>query len=179
MKKHAKILWFTGLSGAGKTTLAEALSAKLLAEGFHSYLLDADILRKTLNKDLGYDLASRRENLRRAAEVASLFCDAGVISLCCFISPTEEIRSMIRGIIGKDRMIEIYVNAPIEICEQRDVKGLYKKARTGLIPDFTGISSPFEPPANPDIELATHLLTVDACVAQIFDRLLKELALQD
>lgn len=161
------VLWFTGLSGSGKTTIALALEKKLIEKGFKVLLLDGDVLRKGLNKDLGFSESDRRENLRRASEVANLFAENGFIVLCSFVSPTENLRSMIKEIIGSNKFTSIFVNTPMAICEARDVKGLYAKARAGLIPDFTGISAPFEEPVSPDIIVDTTKMNVDKCVSEI------------
>lgn len=148
-----KVIWFTGLSGSGKSTLANALEVALYAQGQRTYILDGDNVRQGLNKDLGFTDADRVENIRRVAEVAKLMMDAGLIVITAFISPFRGEREMARELIGPENFIEVYVNTPLEVCEQRDVKGLYKKARAGLIPNFTGVNSPYEAPAHPDIEL--------------------------
>ncbi|MBP7509338.1 MAG: adenylyl-sulfate kinase [Prolixibacteraceae bacterium] len=168
------VLWFTGLSGSGKTTIASALEKRLIEEGYKVLLLDGDDLRKGLNKDLGFSEADRMENLRRASEVAKLFAGKGFIVLCSFVSPTENLRSMTKEIIGDINFTLIFVNTPLDICEERDVKGLYAKARAGLIPDFTGISAPFEEPVNPDITVNTTKMNVDECVNTILDYLNKK-----
>lgn len=147
------ILWFTGLSGAGKSTVANRLEAKLAALGRHSYLLDGDNVRSGLNKDLGFADADRVENIRRVGEVAKLFVDAGVIVLCAFISPFRSERAAIRGLVGPGEFVEIFVDVPLEICEARDPKGLYARSRSGKLPNFTGIDSPYERPENPDLIL--------------------------
>lgn len=161
---NPKVIWFTGLSGSGKTTISEQLEILMISQGLLVKSLDGDVLRKGLNSDLGYNMSSRIENIRRAAEVAKILIDSGLICLSSFITPTREIRQMVRNIIGSDHLIEIFVNAPLEICEARDVKGLYKKARLGLIPEFTGISSPFEPPEHADLEVRTDLMSVEESV---------------
>ena len=161
---NPKVIWFTGLSGSGKTTISEQLEILMISQGLLVKSLDGDVLRKGLNSDLGYSMSSRIENIRRAAEVAKILIDSGLICLSSFITPTREIRQMVRNIIGSDHLIEIFVNAPLEICEARDVKGLYKKARLGLIPEFTGISSPFEPPEHADLEVRTDLMSVEESV---------------
>ncbi|CAG9960197.1 adenylyl-sulfate kinase [Campylobacter lari] len=147
------VLWFSGLSGSGKSTLANAVEKKLFEQGFHTYLLDGDNVRHGLNKDLGFDEASRVENIRRIGEVCKLFIDAGMIVLCAFISPFEKDRKLIKDLLDEDEYIEIFVDTPLEICEKRDPKGLYKKARNGEIKNFTGIDSPYEKPKNPHIHI--------------------------
>ncbi|ELP9119578.1 adenylyl-sulfate kinase [Campylobacter lari] len=147
------VLWFSGLSGSGKSTLANAVEKKLFKQGFHTYLLDGDNVRHGLNKDLGFDELSRVENIRRIGEVCKLFVDAGMIVLCSFISPFEKDRKLIKDLLDEDEYIEIFVDTPLEICEKRDPKGLYKKARNGEIKNFTGIDSPYEKPKNPHIHI--------------------------
>lgn len=153
--QRGALLWFTGLSGSGKSTVAIALERELQRRGFLCKILDGDNIRSGINGDLGFSVEDRRENIRRIAEVAKLFVDTGIITICCFISPTEEIRQLARGIVGDDDFKEIYVNTPLSVCEERDVKGLYAKARRGEIRNFTGISSPFEAPEHPALEIET------------------------
>jgi len=160
LHQRAKSVWMTGLSGAGKTTLGLGLEKELFQRGFFIQLLDGDDVRTGLNQDLAYSEEDRRENIRRIAEVNALYNNSGVITINCFISPTTAIRQMAREIIGPDRFIEVFVNAPLSICEERDVKGFYKKARQGLIKQFTGIDSPFEEPEHPDLVLETSSFTV-------------------
>jgi adenylylsulfate kinase len=161
---NSKVIWLTGLSGSGKTTISDALLAILKNKGYLVQNLDGDVLRKGLNSDLGFDMASRSENIRRAAEVAKILIDSGVNCLCSFITPTKLIRQKVKDIIGSENLIEIFINAPLEVCEKRDVKGLYQKARQGIIREFTGISSPFEIPENADIEIQTDKLTIEESV---------------
>lgn len=149
------VLWLTGLSGSGKSTLANALESRLFSYRIHSYLLDGDNIRMGLNSDLGFCMQSRVENLRRIGEVCKLFVDSGLIVLCAFVSPFIKDREKIRNLFSKDEFIEIFVDTPLEVCETRDVKGLYKKARNGDIKDFTGISSPYELPIKPDIHITS------------------------
>ena len=149
------VIWMTGLSGSGKSTLANALEVKLNALGQHSYLLDGDNVRHGLNRDLGFSDAERVENIRRIAEVSKLFVDAGLIPVTAFISPFRQDRALARGLFDAGRFIEVYVEAPLDVCEQRDPKGLYKKARAGEIPHFTGIDSPYEAPDSPEIKVNT------------------------
>jgi len=160
MKQKPKVIWFTGLSGSGKSTLAVQLEASLYAQGFKTYLLDGDNIRSGLNKDLSFTDEGRVENIRRIGEVSKLFLDAGVILLSAFISPFQADREQVMRIVGKDNYIEVFVDAPLEVCEQRDVKGLYRKARAGEVQNFTGISSPYEKPALPDVVIATDRLSV-------------------
>ena len=158
------MLWFTGLSGSGKSTLAIALERELYNSGILCRILDGDIIRTGINNNLGFTETDRVENIRRIAEVAKLFVDCGVVTIAAFISPTEQIRQMAADIIGKDDFFEIYVNTPLEICEERDVKGLYKKARQGEIKNFTGISAPFEAPLNPAITIDTSACSLEESV---------------
>ncbi len=160
-------LWFTGLSGSGKSTLAHATEEVLHLLGCRTYVFDGDNVRHGLCGDLGFSLEERSENLRRIAEMVNLFLDAGVISLTAFISPLKESREKVKDIIGRENLIEVYCSTPLETCEERDVKGLYQKAREGKIENYTGISSPYEPPVNPDIEIDTSSLTVRESVQQI------------
>ncbi|WP_457597744.1 adenylyl-sulfate kinase [Hydrogenimonas sp.] len=168
------ILWFTGLSGSGKSTIANAVEARLYEMGRHTYLLDGDNIRRRLNKDLGFSDEDRVENIRRIGEVARLFVDSGLIILTAFISPFQKDRDQVRSMMEEGEFIEIFVDVPLEVCESRDPKGLYKKARKGEIADFTGISSPYEPPADPEIRLAAHSQSVEESVDQIVDYLKKE-----
>jgi bifunctional enzyme CysN/CysC len=163
-QKHQKscVLWFTGLSGAGKSSIANLVEKKLHALGHHTYLLDGDNVRHGLNKDLGFTDADRVENIRRVAEVARLMVDAGLIVLTAFISPFKSERRMARSLMGDDEFIEIFVDTPLEVAEQRDVKGLYKKARRGELKNFTGIDSPYEAPESPELQLTTPQLSLDA-----------------
>lgn len=161
MNQKAKLIWFTGLSGSGKSTLAVQLEAALHAKGFKTYLLDGDNIRSGLNKDLAFTDDARVENIRRIAEVSKLFLDAGIVTLSAFISPFQADREQVRAIVGADNYIEVFVDAPLEVCEQRDVKGLYKKARAGEVKNFTGISSPYEKPLNPDVVIHTDKTSVE------------------
>jgi adenylylsulfate kinase len=165
------VLWFTGLSGAGKSTLANAVEARLHDMSCRSFVFDGDNVRHGLCGDLGFTVEDRTENIRRIGEMAKLFVDAGVISLTAFISPIRDDRDRARGLFPHGDFIEVYIKCSLEACEERDVKGLYKKARSGEIPNFTGISSPYEPPKNPEITIDTENRTVEECVEQIVDAL--------
>ena len=165
-----KTVWFTGLSGSGKSTLANELEKRLVAMGKHTMLLDGDNIRMGLNKNLGFTETDRVENIRRIAEVAKLMNDAGLIVLTAFISPYERDRENARQIIGED-FFEVYVSTPIEECERRDVKGLYRKARNGEIPNFTGVSSPYEKPVSPDLEIDTEVMSIEDAVTLIVDKM--------
>lgn len=160
-------LWFTGLSGAGKSTIAHAVEEQLHCMGCRTFVFDGDNVRLGLCSDLGFSLENRSENIRRIAEMVSLFLQAGVISLTAFISPLQQDREKVRTIIGADNFLEIYCACPLEICEQRDIKGLYKKARSGLIKNYTGISSPYETPENPDIVIDSGLAPLEECVKKV------------
>lgn len=165
------VIWLTGLSGSGKSTIANALDTYLFQQGFHTYLLDGDNVRHGLNKDLGFDHNSRVENIRRIGEVAKLMVDAGLIVITAFISPFRSDRSMVRALFESYEFIEIFVDAPIEVCEARDPKGLYKKAREGLIKEFTGIDSPYEKPDLPEITINSSRQTVDDELEVVMDYL--------
>ena len=169
------IIWFTGLSGSGKSTLASALEYKLHKAGFKTYILDGDNIRSGLNKGLTFSDDDRKENIRRIAEVAKLFVDAGIVVLTAFISPFKEDRATARNLVESGEFIEVFVDCPLEICEQRDVKGLYKKARKGEITKFTGIDSPFEKPETPEITIPTHQLPLEESVDRLFNFVKKQL----
>jgi len=163
----SKVLWFTGLSGSGKSTLAGALETYLHNQGVKTYILDGDNIRSGLNNDLDFSAESRTENIRRIAEVAKLFVDAGIVVLSAFISPFREDRARAKEVIGEADFFEIHVDCPLEVCEQRDVKGLYKKAREGKIRNFTGIDSPFEEPINPDVRVDTAANSLESCLEEL------------
>jgi len=169
LQQRSKVLWLTGLSGSGKSTIAEALERKLHNHSYFAQVLDGDNIRSGINNNLGFSLEDRQENIRRIAEIAKLYLNSGIITLNSFISPTVEIRNFAKEIIGAADFIEIYINAPLEVCEQRDVKGLYQKARKGIIKGFTGIDSPYEPPTNPAIEIKTDQLSLEKSVEKIFN----------
>jgi len=165
------IVWLTGLSGSGKSTIANALEGELYQTGHHSYLLDGDNIRLGLNKNLGFSDADRTENIRRIGEVAKLFVDAGLIAITAFISPFRADRDLVRALVGPGEFFEVYVKAPLEICEQRDPKGLYKKARAGAIKQFTGIDSPYEEPLRPELVIDTSQQTLEQSTQQLLDAL--------
>ncbi len=169
LNQRSKVLWFTGLSGSGKSTIAQGLEKMLFSKGYFIQVLDGDNTRTGINKNLGFSLEDRTENIRRIAEISKLFLDAGVICINSFVSPTIEIRNQAKEIIGKENFIEIYVNTPLHICEKRDVKGLYAKARKGEIKGFTGIDSPFEAPQSPDLELLTENQTIEESITKVFN----------
>jgi adenylylsulfate kinase len=168
LNQHSKVIWFSGFSGAGKTTLAKELEVILHNKGFLTQILDGDNIRTGINNNLGFSDEDRTENIRRIAEVSKLLVNSGVIALNSFISPTNDIRQLAMDIIGRENFIEVFVDATLEVCEQRDVKGLYKKARAGKIKNFTGIDAPFERPETPDIIINTAELSI----AESLDRLL-------
>lgn len=170
--QRARLIWFTGLSGSGKSTLAVQLEAQLHALGFKTYLLDGDNIRSGLNKDLTFTDEGRIENIRRIGEVARLMLDAGIVVLSAFISPFRVDREQVKAIVGADNYIEVFVDAPIEVCEQRDVKGLYKKARAGEVKNFTGIDSPYEVPDSPDVTIPTGTLSVEESIARLMEIIL-------
>ena len=167
------IIWFTGLSGAGKSTLAHAVEEELHQRGCRTFVLDGDNVRHGLCGDLGFSAKDRIENIRRIGEVAKLFMEAGVIVLTAFISPFRADRERVRGMVEHGDFIEIFCDSTIEVCESRDVKGIYKKARAGQIADFTGISSPYEAPENPEITVNTGEAELDACVQQVIDEMMQ------
>ena len=169
LNQRAKVIWFTGLSGSGKTTLSSALEKRLFKEGYFTQILDGDNIRTGINNNLSFSPDDRLENIRRIAEVSKLIMNCGVIVLCAFISPTDKIRAMAREIIGEEDFIEVFVDTPIEVCEKRDTKGLYAKARQGLIKDFTGISAPFDKPCDADITVDTSQAAIEDSVAKIYD----------
>lgn len=167
MNQRATLIWFTGLSGSGKSTLAVQLEAQLHALGYKTYLLDGDNIRSGLNKDLTFTEEGRIENIRRIGEVSKLLLDAGVVVLSAFISPFKADREQVKNIVGAENYIEVFVDAPIEVCEQRDVKGLYKKARAGEVKNFTGIDSPYEAPDHADVHIPTHQFTIEQSMEKL------------
>jgi adenylylsulfate kinase len=175
VKQRPVVIWLTGLSGAGKTTIAEQLNTAILRKGYFTKHFDGDEIRKGINNDLNYTEADRHENIRRISEVSKLFLDSGLVIICSFISPTANMRNMAREIIGSHRFIEVFVNCPFEVCEQRDPKGLYKMARAGLITNFTGIDSPYEPPKHAEVEIRTDLWDIPASTKYILRKVLPKI----
>lgn len=165
--QHATLIWFTGLSGSGKSTLAVQLEAQLHALGFKTYLLDGDNIRAGINKDLNFTDEGRIENIRRIGEVAKLMLDTGIVVLSAFISPFKADRDQVKEIVGAENYIEVFVDTPLEICEERDVKGLYKKARAGEVKNFTGIDSPYEAPDSADVIVPTARLSIDESIEKL------------
>ena len=172
LQQHAKVIWMTGLSGSGKTTVAKGVERYLHSQGILNQLLDGDNIRIGISNNLTFSSEDRSENIRRISEVSKLFLNCGVVTLNCFVSPTIEIRNIAKEIIGEENFIEVYINASVATCEDRDIKGLYKKARKGEIKDFTGISAPFEAPLNPEIEINTSELSIDESVQKILNYIL-------
>ena len=173
LNQKPSILWFTGLSGSGKSTIANAVQFELFKRGRKTYLLDGDNVRHGLNKDLGFSEQDRIENIRRIGEVAKLFVDSGLIVLSAFISPFKSDRQIARSLVKYDEFIEVFIDTPLEVCEQRDPKGLYKKARDGAIKNFTGISSPYEAPEEPQIHIKTDEHSIEECVDIVINYLIK------
>ena len=171
LNQRSKVLWLTGLSGSGKSTIAKYLERLLFEEGYLPQVLDGDNIRFGINNNLSFNAEDRLENIRRIAEISKLYLHTGVICINSFISPSREMRDLARSIVGAEDFIEIYINAPIEVCEARDVKGLYQKARAGLIKGFTGIDDPYEAPENPNLEIRTDQLTIEASAVLIMDYL--------
>ena len=172
LKQRGIMIWFTGLSGSGKSTIAIALERELQKRGLLCRILDGDNIRSGINNNLGFSAEDRIENIRRIAEIGKLFVDTGIITIAAFISPNNAIREMAANIIGKEDFMEVYISTPIEECERRDVKGLYAKARRGEIKDFTGVSSPFEAPQHPDLSLDTSVLSVEESVNLLLNLIL-------
>jgi adenylylsulfate kinase len=171
LKQKGAVIWFTGLSGSGKSTVANEVAYKLHSMGRITYVLDGDNIRQGLNKNLGFSPEDRNENIRRISEVANLFSDAGVIAITAFISPYRKFRNFCRELVGDGRFIEVYCRAPLETCEERDPKGLYKKAREGIIKDFTGINAPYEEPDNSELIVDTDKETVDESAEKVMIKL--------
>ncbi len=175
LQQHGLVIWFTGLSGSGKSTIAIAVERELHKRGLLCRILDGDNVRSGINNNLGFFPEDRIENIRRIAEVSKLFLDTGIITLAAFISPSNDLREMAADIIGKDLFYEIYVSTPIEECERRDVKGLYAKARKGEIKEFTGVSAPFEPPVTPALSLDTSVISLEESVNRILELILPKI----
>ena len=175
LNQHSVMIWFTGLSGSGKSTIAIALERELQKRGLLCRILDGDNIRSGINNNLGFSEEDRVENIRRIAEIGKLFVDTGIITIAAFISPNNDIREMAANIIGKENFLEIFVSTPIEECERRDVKGLYAKARSGEIKNFTGISAPFEAPANPALSIDTSKLSVEESVNKLLELILPKI----
>jgi adenylylsulfate kinase len=169
------LIWFTGLSGSGKSTLANAVEQKLYAAGIKTYTLDGDNVRHGLNKDLGFGPEARTENIRRIAEVANLMLDAGLVVLSAFVSPYLKDRQAIKEVVGNEGFMEVFVDTPLEVCEQRDVKGLYAKARAGQISEFTGISAPYQAPERPDFRVDTSVTGLDDSASMLAELILKRI----
>ena len=178
LNQKSLVVWIVGLSGSGKSTLARGLENELHQKGYLTQILDGDNLRSGINNNLSFTANDRVENIRRAAEVSKLFANCGVITICSLISPTEDIRQMARSIVGK-KYFEVFVNCPIEVCESRDVKGLYKKARNGEIKNFTGIDSPFEAPTSPDLEIKTDINSIEYCHNQLVEKIIIKIKFED
>lgn len=176
LKQRGVVVWLIGLSGSGKSTIAEHLEAKLYDKGLLTQVLDGDNIRSGLNNNLSFSDTDRLENIRRISEVAKLFANCGVVTLASFITPTEAIRQMAKDIIGEDKYIEVYVSTSLEACENRDVKGLYDKARQGIIKNFTGIDSVFETPQNPAIIIPTEGFTVEESVQKLYDFIIEKIS---
>ena len=175
LNQKSKVIWMTGLSGSGKTTIAKGVERYLHSQGILNQLLDGDNIRVGISNNLSFSEKDRAENIRRIAEVSKLFLNCGIVTLNCFVSPTIKIRKIAKDIIGEENFIEVYINASVENCENRDIKGLYKKARIGEIRDFTGISSPFEAPENPELEINTSKLSIDESVQKVLDYILPKI----
>lgn len=176
LNQRGKVIWLIGLSGSGKSTIAQHLEVKLYDEGFLTQVLDGDNIRSGLNKNLTFSDEDRLENIRRISEVAKLFANCGIVTLASFITPTEAIRQMAKEIIGEDKYIEVFVSTSLEECEKRDVKGLYSKARQGIIKNFTGIDSVFETPQNPAIVLSTEGQTIEETVETLYQFIIKKIS---
>jgi len=178
LNQRGKAIWLTGLSGSGKTTIAKGIEEVLHREGFVCQVLDGDNIRSGINNNLGFSLEDRLENIRRISEVSKLFINCGIITINSFISPTEKIRNIAKDIIGADDFISVYINAPVSVCEQRDVKGLYKKARAGEIKNFTGVDTVYEPPVDPDVEVETDKLSTGDSVDRILTHILPHITMK-
>ena len=175
LNQRSMVIWMTGLSGSGKTTVAKGVERHLHSQGVLNQLLDGDNIRVGISNNLTFSSEDRGENIRRIAEVSKLFMNCGIVTLNCFVSPTKKARQVAKDIIGEENFVEVYINASISTCEKRDVKGLYKKARKGEIKDFTGISAPFEAPENPELEINTSELSIEESVQKVLDYILPKI----
>ena len=179
LKQRSLVVWILGLSGSGKSTLAKGLENALHQLGYLTQVLDGDNLRNGINNNLAFSEDDRKENIRRAAEVSKLFSNCGIITICSLISPTQEIRNMAKSIVGEEKYYEVFVNCPIEVCESRDVKGLYRRARNGEIKNFTGIDSPFENPIKPNLEIKTDINSIEYCHNQLVEKVIEKIKFED
>ena len=178
LRQRGIMIWFTGLSGSGKSTVAMGVERELHAQGILCRILDGDNVRAGINNNLGFSAEDRIENIRRIAEIGKLFVQTGVVTLACFVSPTNDIRQMAREIVGKEDFLEVYISTPIEECERRDVKGLYARARKGEVKNFTGISAPFEAPVSPDIAIDTSKIPLEESVRTLTELIIKRVKQQ-
>lgn len=175
LNQSPKLIWFTGLSGSGKSTLSNSVEQLLFNEGLYTFALDGDNVRKGICNNLSFSPEDRSENIRRIGEVAKLMLDAGLIVCASFVSPFEKDRKMVKQIVGENNFIEVYLNTSLEECEKRDTKGLYAKSRKGEIPNFTGISSPYEQPLNPDLQIDTSILSIEESTQKVFSLIINKL----
>ena len=173
LRQHGLMVWFTGLSGSGKSTIAMGVERELHKRGILCRILDGDNIRSGINSNLGFSAEDRMENIRRIAEIGKLFVHTGIVTLACFVSPTNDVRRLARNIIGENDFKEVFVSTPLEECERRDVKGLYARARRGEVKDFTGISAPFEVPENPTLEIDTSRLSLEESVKRVVELIMK------
>lgn len=173
LRQHGLMVWFTGLSGSGKSTIAIGVERELHKRGILCRILDGDNIRAGINSNLGFSAEDRMENIRRIAEIGKLFVQTGIVTLACFVSPTNDVRRMAHNIIGDEDFKEVFVSTPLEECERRDVKGLYARARRGEVKDFTGISAPFDTPENPTLEIDTSRLSLEESVSRVVEMVLE------